>query len=303
MGTQWSKAIHGTPDYPVGDEMQELFESLGFTVYDMNNIYYALLDKSGAINVYEFLEYFELTKTEFSRKTFNLMDKDGSGQVDFEEFVLALWNFCSFTQESLTRYSFSLYDSDGSGEIDLNEAEYFVQEMWGGKWHTNKNAEHIMNKLTAIATASDGCIPIEKFVHFAHDNPLMMFPAFQIQHDMMDKILGEHFWTKIADQRQKNQRTDSKFKCIEDILQGFNANHAVLRQVKDVLSETSTRSQRFSFAESFRSKVGALSQRHKYAKKPPPDTPPVVVQVKKKHKKKPNQGKMMAVPATKPLVQ
>ncbi|RHY12544.1 hypothetical protein DYB25_009100, partial [Aphanomyces astaci] len=39
MGTQWSKAIHGTPDYPVGDEMQELFESLGFTVYDMNNIY------------------------------------------------------------------------------------------------------------------------------------------------------------------------------------------------------------------------------------------------------------------------
>ncbi|KAF0776139.1 hypothetical protein AaE_000162 [Aphanomyces astaci] len=193
MGTQWSKAIHGTPDYPVGDEMQELFESLGFTVYDMNNIYYALLDKSGAINVYEFLEYFELTKTEFSRKTFNVPSQfmrsvmaagksyvvrdiirarcflDEYSSQDFEEFVLALWNFCSFTQESLTRYSFSLYDSDGSGEIgitlfnhemdlvlDLNEAEYFVQEMWGGKWHTNKNAEHIMNKLTAIATASDG---------------------------------------------------------------------------------------------------------------------------------------------------
>ncbi|ETW02772.1 hypothetical protein, variant 1 [Aphanomyces invadans] len=266
-----------------------------------------LSTETGAINIFEFLDYFELTKTEFSKKTFKLMDKDGSGQVDFEEFVLSLWNFCtislswliadtwsplgSFTQESLVRYSFSLYDSDASGEIDLNEAEHFVQEMWGGKWHANKNAEHIMNKLSAIAASSDGCIPIEKFVLFAHDHPLMMFPAFQIQHDMVEKILGEKFWTKIADQRERNQRTDGKFKCIEDILQGFNANHAVLRQVKEVLSEKSTRSiqgpPRYSFAESFRTKVGAMSQRQKYgeANEPTdktPNYPPVTVHVKKK---------------------
>ncbi|KAG9403821.1 hypothetical protein AC1031_005314 [Aphanomyces cochlioides] len=182
------------------------------------------------------------------------MDKDDSGKVDFEEFVLSLWNFCSFTRESLVRYAFSLYDSDGSGDIDVDEAEHFVHEMWGDNWHSNKNAESIMAKLRAIAKANDGYIPIENFVVFAHDHPLLMFPAFQIQHDMVEKILGEHFWTKIADQREKKQRTDKKFKTIEDILRSFNHNHAVLRQVKQVVSEAQS-SRRMSFAESFRGKL------------------------------------------------
>ncbi|CAK4285512.1 unnamed protein product [Aphanomyces euteiches] len=256
MGAMTSRWMHTMPEYPVGDEMTELFSSLGFSVRDLNQIYHLFnavnTEGTGAINVHEFLAYFgtllQLSKTEFTKKTFKLMDKDESGKIDFEEFVLSLWNFCSFhpaalscrscvvvgsfTRESLVRYAFSLYDSDGSGDIDVDEAEHFVHEMWGDKWHSNKNAEAIMAKLRAIAKANDGYMPIENFVVFAHDHPLLMFPAFQIQHDMVEKILGEHFWTKIADQREKKQRTDKKFKTIEDILRSFNHNHAVLRRTR-----------------------------------------------------------------------
>ncbi|KAF0695951.1 Aste57867_13258 [Aphanomyces stellatus] len=230
MGKGWSKAwgkvLHTIPEYPVSDEMNELFLSLGFKVHDMNHIYHL----------------------------FNAI------------------NAGSFTRESLIRYAFSLYDSDASGEIDLIEAEKLVEEMWGHAWHQNKNAEHIMARLGDIARRSDGVIRIDDFVLFAHDHPLLMFPAFQIQHDMTEKILGEAFWTRIADQRERMARTDHHFKTIDDILRSFNANHAVLRQVKELVSESSL-GRKYSFAESMRTKIVQLSKRHSINKMTPSSSP------------------------------
>ena len=47
------------------------------------------------------------------------MDDDGSGQISFQEFVCALWNYLSFDLAALVRFSFSLYDQDSSGYLDV----------------------------------------------------------------------------------------------------------------------------------------------------------------------------------------
>ena len=60
-------------------------------------------------------------RSKFSKKVFKAFDLDGSGEIDFQEFVLCLWNFCSCTKDALYRLSFELYDLDRSGYLDERE--------------------------------------------------------------------------------------------------------------------------------------------------------------------------------------
>ena len=41
--------------------------------------------------------------TRFTKRAFALIDEDGDGQVDFFEFVVAIWNYCTLDWESLVR--------------------------------------------------------------------------------------------------------------------------------------------------------------------------------------------------------
>ena len=47
------------------------------------------------------------------------MDEDQSGEIDFREFVIAIWNYCSFTKSALILFAFDLYDIDNSGTIGI----------------------------------------------------------------------------------------------------------------------------------------------------------------------------------------
>jgi Ca2+-binding EF-hand superfamily protein len=61
--------------------------------------------------------------------------KDGSGEVDFQEFVIAIWNYCSFSQPALITFAFDLYDNDSSGNIDVSEGQRMLREVrWQGLW-------------------------------------------------------------------------------------------------------------------------------------------------------------------------
>ena len=65
--------------------------------------------------------YFQMNYTDFSHRVFALLDTDGSGEIDFREFVIATWNYCTFTHRALAVFAFNLFDLDNSGatvEVD-----------------------------------------------------------------------------------------------------------------------------------------------------------------------------------------
>jgi serine/threonine-protein phosphatase 2B regulatory subunit len=45
------------------------------------------VDKGGSIDLGELLSHLEIPKTPFARRVFGVLDKDGSGDISFEEFV------------------------------------------------------------------------------------------------------------------------------------------------------------------------------------------------------------------------
>ncbi|KAK1945482.1 hypothetical protein P3T76_002530 [Phytophthora citrophthora] len=130
------------------------------------------------------------------------MDRNGSGEVDFIEFVLAVWNYCSFNHASLVRFAFDLYDVDGSGEIEHEEVVRCVREVWGGGWDTSPNAIKIVEKLDNImANTPNNRLSANLFQEFAVRHPMLLFPAFELQMEIQRKILGKRFWSRATEKR------------------------------------------------------------------------------------------------------
>lgn len=55
----------------------------------------------GTIHIVELLTFFDLERTKFTERVFGIFDEDGSGCIDFREFVVSLWNYCTLTNATL----------------------------------------------------------------------------------------------------------------------------------------------------------------------------------------------------------
>ncbi len=75
--------------------LRSTFESLGLTEDDVARLHeqFVIIDKdgSGAIELWELLDYLDLQRNRFAKRVFAIFDADGSNQIDFKEFVVALW--------------------------------------------------------------------------------------------------------------------------------------------------------------------------------------------------------------------
>ncbi|CAN0051565.1 unnamed protein product, partial [Ectocarpus sp. 12 AP-2014] len=88
-------------------------------------------DKSGEISLWELFEALDMKQSKFTKRIFRIFDEDGSGSVDFREFVMSLWNYCTLSKAALIMFAFDLYDNDNSGEIDIGEVELLLKEVYG----------------------------------------------------------------------------------------------------------------------------------------------------------------------------
>lgn len=56
---------------------------------------------SKEVGLPELFGVMDIERTKFTERVFSILDEDGSEKLDFREFVLALWNFCTLTGHSL----------------------------------------------------------------------------------------------------------------------------------------------------------------------------------------------------------
>ena len=60
---------------------------------------------------------------------FTPFDEDGNGILDFEEFLLILCTFASYTRAETLMYLFKLFDTDNGGTIDRTEFARLVRRL------------------------------------------------------------------------------------------------------------------------------------------------------------------------------
>lgn len=184
---------------------RDLYEALNLSVLDIGRLHsvYRKIDNdsSNSIELAELLAYLDLDRTRFTKRIFTMFDEDGSGLLDFNEFVLSLWNYCTLSKASLELFAFDLYDEDNSGSITQNEVLNMLKDLYGKEEYKKRpQAKLIATELEALERL-DGDVDVADFREYSRTHPALLFLAFQVQEKIQTRVLGPVFWQFYSDKR------------------------------------------------------------------------------------------------------
>ena len=202
-----------------------LFKCLGFNKeagQDLIKVFYRLdNDGSRSVDFDEFAKFFDIDNTPYSKKCFMLMDTTGTGEINFAQFVVACWNYCTYDKNGLTGFSFKLYDTSGIGQIPMDDVFTLVEDVYdldkgmrgfdySGTVNVVKNSpEYIIGQAkrqVARACGSDKQMNILEFLMFAKTHPSLLKSAFAIQTRLQKKVIGAKYWEKMTEKRRKLEK-------------------------------------------------------------------------------------------------
>ncbi len=184
-------------------------------------------DNGGTIDIEEFYKLIEEDRTVFGDSLFELVDIDASGSLDFSEFVQTVGTYCLFGQLDILKFCFFVFDKDKNGYIDSDELHALVEML-----HGNNPTSNCKNALSQFDTNSDGKIDFEEFQALNVKFPMLLFPSFRMQENMMINTMGVKWWKArkglLQDERDKENAAEEKLRMKE--LQRQHRNQQ--RQVK-----------------------------------------------------------------------
>ena len=183
-------------------------------IYDIFNT--MNVSKNGSIDCDIFCSFFKVEKTKFTERCFQIFDKNSSSDVEFCEFILAIWNYCTFTMNSLILFAFNFYDLDGSGELTMEEIKDLIAEVYG--YENFEKNEELQQEIMDADENSDGKISFDEFKQWVVKTPVILYPAFRMQQVLRRKVLGNKFWHSKRDQRVVWENRAGKGLTIYDIL-------------------------------------------------------------------------------------
>ena len=121
-------------------------------------------DGSGQIDKQEFLSIPGISSNPLATRLMDVFDKDGDGSIDFEEFITGLSAFSGKSDNlNKLRFAFNIYDIDRDGYIGNGEL-FIVMKMMVGKNLKDEELQQIVDKTLIEADLDgDGKLNFEEF--------------------------------------------------------------------------------------------------------------------------------------------
>lgn len=91
---------------------------------------------------------------------YNNLDMDNNGYIGYEEFVRAAVSKEYFVKDNVLRYAFRYFDKDGSGEITFDEIEQLFSQSIPDK---NKLSKTLRKIIGEVDDNNDGIISFKEF--------------------------------------------------------------------------------------------------------------------------------------------
>ena len=228
MANLFSAEIHRKYDkyHLKRKEWTFLFRAFGLQyqeVCDIFDVYMELdTDGTGGVDVNEFMDYFGVDGSrQFGARLFTIVDLDGSGEVDFLEFTIVLWLFCTLTADTMGDFLFDLYDADKSGEIDLDELSGMMADLMGktelgrSKTETKRIVAHVqaeVEKMLDLVQQESGHVlkgnrlDRDAFIELIDIHFDLLSPVYEFQRALRAKACGLKFWRSKITYRKKDEK-------------------------------------------------------------------------------------------------
>jgi len=207
-------------DSVIWRDLGETLQILGFTYDSGFDVFSAFIDidddNSGEVGVSEFHKWLGFPATKFSERVFGILDMDGSGQLDFREFMIGVWNWNTYDATGITKLAFNTMDVDQKGAIDLHEADAMLRMVYA-----SRKADPLL--LKQIDINGDGEVSMEELQQTVEEDNSVLAPAFQLQRMLRQRILGVRYWEQETLRRQTyfagyDSGTTTSWDAIRDIL-------------------------------------------------------------------------------------
>lgn len=139
--------------------VDDLMEGTNFDREDIDRLRKRFMkldkDKSGKIEKEEFLLIPGVSANPLAARLMDVFDEDGGGDIDFQEFISALSVFSGkSTKDAKLKFAFKVYDIDRDGYISNGEL-FIVLKMMVGKNLENEQLQQIVDK-TIMEADQDG---------------------------------------------------------------------------------------------------------------------------------------------------
>eukprot|EP00598_Pedospumella_elongata_P003145 CAMPEP_0184970612 /NCGR_PEP_ID=MMETSP1098-20130426/3024_1 /TAXON_ID=89044 /ORGANISM="Spumella elongata, Strain CCAP 955/1" /LENGTH=308 /DNA_ID=CAMNT_0027492565 /DNA_START=121 /DNA_END=1047 /DNA_ORIENTATION=+ len=188
--------------HKVPQEWMEMFACMKLTRTEVKKLH-VIFDKTdekkiGGINIVQWLTLFDLERNSFTERIFSAFDKDGNKHIDFYEFVISLWKFCSLGEGAINVFAFDLYDRDSDGVLTSKEATTLFKELLGQAFDHSGNKSSLY---TLLEKSSDCSVTVENFKEFTRTHQALLHQVFTVQKRMRDVTLGSSTFQAMADRR------------------------------------------------------------------------------------------------------
>lgn len=113
----------------------------------------------------------------FLDRLFNAFDLDGSGNIDFEEFIEGLSVFLRGVPDEKVAMTFRLYDIDNSGSIEPKELIKIMSRMYSAFYNedqTEKITSIVNQVFLDLDINGDGSLSLTEFKLMALKEPLIV---------------------------------------------------------------------------------------------------------------------------------
>ena len=217
-------------DYRRRKDWDNTFRVIGLTHQQVCTLYdvYFEIDDDGSMSISpdEFLDYFNVAGArKFTLKLFDFMDTDGGGTLDFLEFTIAVWNFCTLSNEDMPLFIFDLYDEDSSNTMDMKELAGVLRDLASGAEGGSSANGKKVGRAEAIRRAGNSDAHIEKSLQMVREHlpsaseslsreefyvlcnehqTSLLSPAMILQKCLREKVAGLKFWREQIALRAKN---------------------------------------------------------------------------------------------------
>ena len=128
-------------------------------------------DKSGTLSFQEILDLPAIKKNPLAKRIIAVLDHDGSGEIDFKEFVHGMCQFSSHgDRETKLKFAFKIYDMDYDGYITYEDLFQVLKLMVGSNLKDDQLQQLVNRTMRSADVNQDGKLSFEEFCKIVGKN-------------------------------------------------------------------------------------------------------------------------------------